>query len=75
MGLYFKYDDNKHKHRIFSFEKKDEKGQVIGYYPLVIRDEPNVVRRISEEYDIFKDKIFSTQEEAKDYAFIFFCSL
>lgn len=71
---FFSYDRCRNKHRIYAIEVKNEKGELLGYRPMVDRS-PKEGGRIEEISDLFpalKWKVFSTEEICIGFAIDFF---
>lgn len=77
MAHFFNYDRCENKHRIYGLEVKNEKGEIVGYRPVVQRHPKNggISEQISDQYPQVKWKIFSTEKLARDFAIEFFNSL
>jgi len=77
MAHFFNYDFCKNKHQIYGLEVKNEKGEIVGYRPLVQRfpKHGGVVEVVSESFPQVKWKIFSSEKLARDFAIKFFNSL
>lgn len=77
MAFYFSYDNADNKHQIYAYEAKNEKGELVGYRPVVQRHPKNggVSEQISDQYPAVKWKIFSSEQLARDFAIDFFNSL
>lgn len=78
MAHYFNYDSGIYKHRIYGIETKNEKGEIVGYRPMVQRvhaKNGGVVEQISDKHPQVKWKIFSTERFARDFAIQFFRQL
>lgn len=78
MAHFFTYDNGFHKHQIFGIETKNEKGETVGFRPIVQRvnaKEGGIVEQISDKYPQVKWKIFSTEKLAREFAIKFFIEL
>jgi len=69
MAHFFSYDNLKHKHRIYSFEVRNELNELLGYRAEVSRVDAKK-GGIVEDVTLKKirHKVFTTERKAKDYA-------
>ena len=69
MAHFFSYDNMKHKHRIYSFEVRNELNELLGYRAEVSRSDAKK-GGIVEDVTLKKirHKVFTTERKAIDYA-------
>jgi len=80
MAHYFKYDRGVHKHMIYGMKIQNEKNEIVGYKILASRVDTtpganSLVEDISENYYPLKNKVFSSEKIARDFAIEFFNKL
>ena len=77
MAHFFSYDNLENRHTFYGFEVKNEKGETVGYRPIIHRCPKNggMVENISERYPQLKYKVFSTEDLARDFAIKLFKNL
>lgn len=74
MAHFFSYDSGENKHQFYTHELKNEKGEVVGYLPLVSRwpKEGGMVEQVSWRLLDLRMKLFTEEKMAREYAIEYF---
>jgi hypothetical protein len=75
MDYLFNYDGGRHKHLIIAIEVRNEKNELLGYRPVVARDNSMQETPISERYSDLKYRVFTNKRLCREFAVEFFSNL
>lgn len=78
MGQFFNYDNAKNRHQICAIPVENEKGELLGFRPHVIRSDAKkggIAETISDRFPALKWKVFSSEKICREYASDFFKDL